>query len=39
MACIVGAIRADHFSEGLLLHFFEDGVITKWLERLKELEG
>ncbi|MGI6010974.1 MAG: DUF6508 domain-containing protein [Ruminococcus sp.] len=34
----MGAIRADRFSEGALLYFFETGIITKWLNRLKEID-
>lgn len=37
-ALLMGAIRADRFSEGALLHFFETGTITKWLNRLKEID-
>ena len=39
MALIVAAIRADRFSSGILLQFFEDGIILKWLERLKEFNN
>ena len=39
LALILGAIRAARFSEGALLRFFEDGSITRWLERLKELDS
>ena len=35
---IFGAIHADRFSEGTLLAFLKDGLITKWLERLKTLD-
>lgn len=38
IALLMGAIRADRFSEGTLLHFFETGTITKWLNRLKEID-
>ena len=37
-ALLMGAIRADRFSEGALLYFFETGTITKWLNRLKEID-
>ncbi len=37
-ALLMGVIRADRFSEGALLHFFETGTITKWLNRLKEID-
>lgn len=39
MALIIGAIRADRFSEGTLLSFLENGTMTKWLLRLKEIDG
>ena len=39
MALLVGAVRADRFSEGTLLSFFSTGAITKWLLRLKELDS
>ncbi len=32
IALIVAAIRADRFSSGTLLRFFEEGIILKWLE-------
>ncbi|MBR4444546.1 MAG: hypothetical protein IKS37_01440 [Solobacterium sp.] len=38
MALILGAIRADRFSEGTLLVFFKDGFISQWLFRLKEID-
>ena len=38
IALIFGAIHADRFSEGTLLAFLKDGLITKWLERLKTLD-
>lgn len=34
LALIMGAIRAERFSNGALLSFFEDGLILKWLIRL-----
>jgi hypothetical protein len=39
MALLVGAIRADRFSEGTLLSFFENGSIRKWLIRLQEIDN
>lgn len=39
MALLVAAVRADRFCEGTLLSFFRSGDITKWLLRLKELDG
>ena len=38
VALIVGAIRADRFCEGAFLHFLSEGIINRWLERLKELD-
>lgn len=38
-ALIIGAIRADRFSTGALIGFFESGAIEKWLLRLKEIDG
>lgn len=38
MALLVGAVRADRFSEGTLLEFFHNGCIQKWLVRLKQLD-
>ncbi|WP_261806271.1 DUF6508 domain-containing protein [Lapidilactobacillus luobeiensis] len=38
LAMIMGAIRADRFSEGTLLSFFKSGCILKWLERLRNIE-
>lgn len=37
MALLVGAVRAERFCDGVLLGFFKDGSIRKWLERLKEV--
>lgn len=39
MALLVGAARAERFSEGALLNFFESGAIEKWLLRLKEIDN
>ena len=38
IALLIGAVRADRFSEGTLLELLEDGSVLRWLERLKELE-
>ena len=38
MALLVGAIRAERFSDGALLGFCEDGSVAKWLLRLKEID-
>lgn len=39
MALILGAIRAERFSDGALLNFFQSGAIEKWLLRLKEVDN
>ena len=38
MALLMGAIRAERFSEGTLLGFCEDGSVLRWLKRLKEID-
>lgn len=38
IALLVGAVRAERFSDGALLDFFNSGSILHWLERLKELD-
>ena len=38
MALLMGAIRADRFSEGSLLGFCEDGSVLRWLKRLQEID-
>ena len=38
MALLLGAIRADRFSEGTLLGFLEEGSVLRWLKRLKEID-
>ena len=37
-ALLVGAVRAERFCDGALLAFFKDGSITRWLQRLKEID-
>lgn len=39
MALIMGAVRAERFCDGALLHFFKNGTMRKWLERLKEIDN
>lgn len=34
LALIMGAVRAERFCDGVLLDFFKNGCILKWLERL-----
>lgn len=38
MALLVGAMRAERFSDGTFLGFCKDGSIRKWLLRLKETD-
>ena len=38
LALIMGAVRAERFSDGALLDFFESGSVLKWLERLKTID-
>lgn len=39
IALIFGVIRAERFSEGILLVFLKNGSIIRWLERLKTLDA
>jgi len=39
LALIMGAIRAERFSNGALRSFLQDGSIVKWLTRLAEIEN
>lgn len=39
VALIFGVIRAERFSEGILLVFLKNGSIVRWLERLKTLDA
>ncbi|WZL78264.1 ADP-ribosylglycohydrolase family protein [Eubacteriales bacterium mix99] len=38
LALILGAHRAEHFTEGVLETFICEGYITKWLRRLKTID-
>ncbi len=38
LALIMGAIRAERFSDGALLDFFNSGCILRWLERLESFD-
>lgn len=38
LAMILAIVRADRFSEGILLQYLEEGIILAWLNRLNELE-
>lgn len=35
---IMCVIRMERFCEGLLLALLKEGIIVKWLERLKEID-
>ena len=37
-ALLVGAVRAERFCDGALLSFFKNGSVTRWLNRLKEID-
>ena len=39
MALLMGAIRAERFSEGTLLGFCENGSVLRWLKRLQEIDS
>lgn len=38
LAMIMYALRIDRFVDDVLISYFEDGCILKWLERLKTIE-
>lgn len=38
MALLVGAVRAERFCDGVLLSFFRNGCILRWLRRLEEID-
>lgn len=38
LALITGVIRAERLSEGTLLYFLQEGIISKWLKRLKDID-
>lgn len=38
LALLVAAVRAERFCDGALLDFFDDGAISRWLERLKRID-
>lgn len=39
MALLVGAIRAERFSDGAMLKFLKSGSVLRWLERLEEIDS
>lgn len=39
LAMIVTVVRGDRFCEGLLLSYLENGMMLKWMKRLKEIDG
>jgi ADP-ribosylglycohydrolase len=38
LACILAVVRAGHIIEGVFDRFVDEGYITKWLNRLKEID-
>ncbi len=38
LAMIMATIRMDRFCEGVLVSAFEEGMIARWLERLREID-
>lgn len=38
-ALLVGAVRAERFCDGVLMRFFRNGSISRWLHRLQELDS
>ena len=36
--CRSSTIRAERFCDGVLLEFFKNGCISKWLSRLQEID-
>lgn len=39
MSLLVGAVRAERFSDGAILEFLENGSFEKWLRRLAEIDN
>lgn len=39
MALLMGLVRADRFSEGIVLDFLKKGIVLKWLKRLEEFDS
>lgn len=39
LALLVAIDRENHFCEGALLRYLEDGYVEKWLRRLKEIDS
>ena len=38
LAMIVTIVRSDRFCEGLLLRYLGNGMMLKWMKRLKEID-
>ena len=38
MALLVGVIRSERFCYGIIWDYIENGLILKWLQRLKEID-
>ena len=39
LALIIGAIRAERMSDGVLLSFLKDGCLIRWIKRLKDIDN
>ena len=39
IALLIGAVRAERFCDGVLLGFFKEGCILRWLARLAEIDN
>ena len=39
LACIMGALRAEHFSSGMIDVFNKNGALKRWLVRLKNIDA
>ena len=38
LALILGAFRAERFNQGVIIEFYKNNSIYKWLKRLKEID-
>ena len=38
LALLIASLRAERFCDGALLGFIESGAVTRWLQRLQELD-
>ena len=37
LAMLVGLLRAERFSDGVVLEALESGLVLKWLERIRDI--